>query len=384
MEKADPPSGHIVTAPASPAAERVFSLDALRGFDMMWIVGADAVGSALSQFRGGPVARIAAAQLDHSPWEGIRFYDLIFPLFVFMVGVAIPYSLDKIVASGGRGGAVRRIVLRTALLYLLGLFYYGGLATPLNQIRLLGVLQRIALSYCGASLLYLWLRPRGLWAVLVGLLVGYWALMTFVPVPGFGAGDFAEGHNLANWIDAHYLPFRKWDGDHDPEGLLSALPAVATCLLGVFAGRWMRDPGRSQQAKAGILALAGCALLAAGLLWGLQFPVIKKVWTSSFVLVAGGWSMLLLAVFYQVADVWKLRRGLQPFAWLGSNALAIYMVSNIVDFGSLSARFAGGSIATALNGLWPGLGALVLAVTSIALCMLLCRFLYRRKIFLRL
>jgi predicted acyltransferase len=351
---------------------------------MMWIVGADAVGSALSQFRGGPVARVAAAQLDHSPWAGVRFYDLIFPLFVFMVGVAIPYSLDKIVASGGRGAAIRRIVLRTALLYLLGLFYYGGFATALDQVRLLGVLQRIALSYCGASLLYLWLKPRGLWAVFAGLLAGYWALMTFVPVPGFGAGDFAEGHNLANWIDAHYLPLRKWDGDHDPEGLLSAFPAVATCLLGVFAGRWIKDPGRRRQAKAGRLAIAGGVLLGIGLFWSLQFPVIKKVWTSSFVLVAGGWSMLLLAVFYQVADVWKLRSWLQPFVWLGSNSLMIYLVSNIVDFGRLSERFAGGTVAAALNGLWPGLGALVLALTSIVLCMLLCGFLYRRKIFLRL
>ena len=384
MEKTKSPAPPLESRPALPAAERVYSLDALRGFDMMWIVGADAVGSALSQFRGGAVARVAAAQLDHSPWAGVRFYDLIFPLFVFMVGVAIPYSLDKIVASGGRGAAVRRIVLRTALLYLLGLFYYGGFATALDHVRLLGVLQRIALSYCGASLLYLWLKPRGLWAVFAGLLAGYWALMTFVPVPGFGAGDFAEGHNLANWIDAHYLPLRKWDGDHDPEGLLSAFPAVATCLLGVFAGRWIKDPGRSRQAKAGRLAIAGCVLLGIGLLWSPQFPVIKKVWTSSFVLVAGGWSMLLLAVFYQVADVWKLRSWLQPFVWLGCNSLTIYLVSNIVDFGRLSERFAGGTVAAALNGLWPGLGALVLALTSIVLCMLLCGFLYRRKIFLRL
>ena len=301
-----------------------------------------------------------------------------------MVGVAIPYSLDRIVASRGRGAAVRRIILRTALLYLLGLFYYGGFGTTLDQIRLLGVLQRIALSYCGASLLYLWVKPRVLWASLGALLVGYWALMTFVPVPGYGAGDFAEGHNLANWIDAHYLPLRKWDGDHDPEGLLSAFPAVGTCLLGVFAGRWLKDPARSPRAKTGILAVAGCALLGAGLLWGLQFPLIKKIWTSSFVLVAGGWSMLALAAFYQVTDVWRIRRWLAPFVWLGSNSLTIYLISNTVDFGSLSARFTGGPVAASLNAMWPGLGALVLALTSIALCMLICGFLYRRRIFLRL
>jgi hypothetical protein len=122
---------------------------------MMWIVGADAIGSALSQFRGGAAARFAATQLDHVAWAGIRFYDTIFPLFVFMVGVAIPYSLDKMLAGPGRSEALKRIVRRTALLYLLGLFYYGGFATDLSQIRLLGVLQRIALCYGAACLLYL-------------------------------------------------------------------------------------------------------------------------------------------------------------------------------------------------------------------------------------
>jgi predicted acyltransferase len=221
-------------------------------------------------------------------------------------------------------------------------------------------------------------------AAAAALLVGYWALMTFVPVPGFGAGDFREGHNLANWIDSRWLPLRKWDGDHDPEGILSTLPAIASCLIGVLAGRLLRDPSRGGRSKVALLSAAGCALMAAGFLWGLQFPIIKKVWSSSFVLVAGGWSVLLLAAFYLVADVWKRRRWLMPFAWLGSNALTIYIVSNIVDFGRLSERFAGGAVAAFLNGLWPGLGGLVLAVASVVLCMLLCGFLYRRRIFLRL
>jgi len=382
MEKAEPSPAPVAPQPAAP--QRLLSLDALRGFDMMWIVGADALGSALSNLRGGPAVRFAATQLDHVAWSGIRFYDTIFPLFVFMVGVAIPFSLDRIVASGTRADALRRIARRTVLLLLLGIFYYGGLATDLSQIRLLGVLQRIALCYCASSLLYLWLPRRGIAATAAVLLAGYWALLTFVPVPGFGAGDFSEGHNLANWIDARFLPLRKWDGDHDPEGILSTLPAIASCLLGVLAGRCLRDPARSGRAKVALLALAGCALMAAGFLWGLQFPIIKKIWTSSFVLVAGGWSMLLLSLFYLVADVWKLRSWLAPFAWLGSNALTIYLVSNIVDFNRLSERFAGGSVASFLNGLWPGLGGLVLAVASVVLCMLLCGFLHRRRIYLRL
>ncbi len=369
--------------PQAPS-QRLVSLDALRGFDMMWIMGADALGGAFAHLNGGAPARFAARELDHVPWEGVHFYDLIFPLFVFMVGVAIPYSLDRIVADSGRRGALARVARRTVLLYLLGLFYYGGFATALDQVRLLGVLQRMALCYCGASVLYLWLKPRHLALVVAGILAGYWALMTFVPVPGFGAGDFREGHNLANWLDARFLPLRKWDGDHDPEGLLSTFPAVASCLLGVISGRWLRDPGRSEWGRVGVLGITGAVLFAGGFAWGIPFPVIKKIWTSSFVLVAGGWSMMLLAAFYLVADVWKQSRWLTPFVWLGSNALAIYILSNILDFNGLSERFAGGAVAAALDGVWTGLGALVLAVVSIVLCMLAAGFLYRRKIFLRL
>lgn len=351
---------------------------------MLWIVGADAIGGAVARLQGGPPVRALAEQLEHVAWAGFHFYDLIFPLFVFMVGAAVPLSLDKMVAAEGRGAALRRVLRRTLLLYVLGLFYYGGFATPLAEVRLLGVLQRLALCYGAASLLHLYLRPRGLVVAAVALLAGYWALLTFVPVPGFGAGDFAEGHNLANWIDAHYLPLHQWDGDHDPEGLLSTLPAIASCLLGALASLWLKRSDRSPAAKGWWLAGAGAVLIALGHAWGLQFPVIKKIWTSSFVLVAGGWSAALLGAFYLVLDVAQVRVWAWPFVWVGANPLAIYLASNIVDFGKLSERFAGGDIATALNALWPGLGGLVLALVGAALCFALCRFLYQRKIFLRI
>jgi len=372
-------------APASPPAPaRLASLDALRGFDMFWIVGADAIGGAIGRLHAGPVGATIAEQLDHVAWAGFRAYDLIFPLFVFMVGVAIPLSLSKYVAAGRPGDAVPRILRRTALLFVLGLFYYGGLTHAFSDLRLMGVLQRIGLCYGAASLLFLYCRPRAVFAVIAGLLLGYWALLAFVPVPGFGAGDYAEGHNLTNWLDAHVLPFRKWDGDHDPEGLLSTLPAIATCLLGVCAGRFLRESPLAGAAKAARLALAGVALLALGYAWGLEFPVIKKLWTSSFVLVAGGWSFLLLAGFYYTIDVRDRRGWAQPFVWVGANALTLYLVSNIVDFNALSARLAGGPVAAALDAVWTGLGGLILALVGAALCILLARFLYRRQIFLRL
>ena len=370
------------TVPSEPV--RLQSLDALRGFDMMWIVGADAIGGALAGLKGGIVVHFLAEQMDHVEWVGFHFYDLIFPLFVFMIGVAIPFSLDRIVAKEGRAAAVRRVLRRGLLMYLLGLFYNGGIASGFAQVRLMGVLPRLAICYVGASLLYLYLKPRVWAAVGVGLLILYWALLTFVPVPGFGAGDFTRGHNLTNWIDSRYLPLRMWDGDTEPEGLLSHLPAIASCLLGVFTGLFLRDSAKSQAKKVQWLVAGGIVLVITGYLWGLQFPVIKRLWTSSFVCVAGGWSLLLLATFYYLIDVRGWRNWAQPFVWMGTNALTIYLISMAVNFGNLSARLFGGEIATGLNALWPGLGGLVLAITGIVLCLLLCRFLYERKIFLRL
>lgn len=365
-------------------APRLDSLDALRGFDMLWIIGADTLGAAFERLHGGAASRLLARQFGHSEWAGFTFYDLIFPLFVFMVGVSVTFSLGRLVAGGGRGAAVRRVLRRGLVMYLLGVFFYGGVAHGFAQVRWVGVLQRLAFCYIAVGLLSLYVKPRGLVVWCIGLLAGYWALLTLVAVPGFGAGDYARGHNLANWIDAHYLPGRVWYGDYDPEGILSTLPAIASCLLGVFAGRWLRDERHAPARRALGLIVAGGVVVALGEAWGLQFPVVKRIWTSSFVLVAGGWSSVLLGVFYYAIDVRGWRGWAQPFVWVGTNAITIYLVSHLVDFGGLSARLAGGPVAGGLDALWPGLGGLALAAVGIALCVGLCGRLHARKIFLKL
>jgi predicted acyltransferase len=371
-------------SPALPAQPRLESLDALRGFTMFWIVGADALAGAFRGLDGGVVAAFLGRQLGHADWVGFTFYDLIFPLFLLMVGAAVPLSLDGIVGREGRAVAVRRVLRRGLLMYALGVLYYGGIAHGWDQIRWVGVLQRLAVCYVAAGLLHLWLKPRTIAAVGVALLLVYWALLTFVPVPGFGAGDYARGHNLANWIDAHFLPGKVWYGDYDPEGLLSTLPAIVSALLGLFAGRWLRDAQLTAGDRTRRLVVAGLVLLALGGLWSLQFPVIKRIWTSSYVLVAGGWSMLLLAAFYQMIDVRGWRGWTPPLVWIGGNALTIYLVSKLVDFNQVSAFLVGGEIAAGFDALWPGLGGLVRALTGIVLCTVLCGFLHARKIFLRI
>jgi predicted acyltransferase len=371
----------MTTPTSEPVRQRLLSLDALRGFDMFWIVGGDTLVYALREAARNPFTNALALQMEHVAWAGLRFYDLIFPLFVFLAGVSLVYSLSRLIVEKGRGAALKRVLLRGLILYLLGILYYGGLSNTIGDIRLLGVLQRIALCYLAAGVLFIYLKPRALVIVCVGLLLSYWALMALVPVPGVGAGHYVEGRNLANYVDRMYLPLFKWDGDHDPEGLLSTIPAIGTCLLGVFAGLLLKDERYNNQRKVFWLVGAGVVLVAVGSLWGLSFPIIKKIWTSSYVLVAGGWSALLLALFYQVMDVWQRRKWAMPLVWIGSNAILLYLVNRFIDFGALASLFVGGPVKGILSSSW---GEVLLAAGVVALTVLLAGFLYKRKIFIRI
>jgi predicted acyltransferase len=375
---------------AAPATGRVVSVDALRGFTIFWIVGGDALAWALKEMSTDKPGALSAAgrfvgtQLQHVDWEGFRFYDLIFPMFVFVTGVSIVFSLSTLVEREGRSAAHLRVLRRSALLFVLGVLYYGGMSYNWPEIRLLGVLQRIALCYLFASLLFLNFRPRGLITAFVALVVGYWALMSFVPVPGIGAGLFAPGANLADWIDENYLPGRKWNPPWDPEGMLSTLPAIATCLLGVFAGLLLKNSDLSPRQRSLSLIGAGAVLIVAGVLWGLQFPIIKNIWTSSFVLVAGGFSLLLLGGFYQVIDNWGQRSWSNIFVWLGANAITLYLIYGFVDFQQLARRFVGGDVGDFLDiRLTPGTANFAAAAVTLAIVVAIANFLYRRKIFLR-
>jgi predicted acyltransferase len=363
---------------------RLVSLDALRGFDMVWIAGADALGHAAAGIANGPITHALAEQLEHVPWEGFRFYDLIFPLFVFMSGMSLVFSLGGKLAAEGKDAAILRLGRRALILYLLGIFYYRGFTGWENDIRYMGVLQRIALTYFFAGTLYLLLKPRQLLYALAGILLGYWALLALVPVPGVGPANFKPDTNLAHWVDATFLGGKKWNGAHDPEGLLSTIPAIGTCLLGVFAGLLMNDPQRTPMQRIRWLAAAGVSLLVLGFTWGLAFPIIKGIWTSSYVCVAGGWSALLLALFYWLIDVRGWSGWARPFVWIGMNSIAVYLASNLFDFGRLARRLTGGEVATLADTLVaPGAGDLLNAIVGVGFCVWLAWLLHRRKIFLR-
>lgn len=381
--------------------QRIMSVDALRGMDMFFIVGVEEVIEALSKMF--PMSPNLNDRLQHAPWAGFHFYDLIFPLFAFIIGTSLVFSLSKSVATEGKAATTRKVLKRSLILFILGVLYYEGIHDGLQHIRILGVLQRLALCYCGAGLAFVWLasenqaavslspsrgervgvRGAKLIVLTASLLVGYWAMLTFIPVPGFGAGDFAEGHNLTNWLDKMYLPLRKWDGDHDPEGMLSTLPAIASSLLGVLAGLLLKNPSVAPARKVRLLIAWGCAGVVAALLWHLQFPIIKKIWTSSFVLFTAGLSSLLLALFYYVIDTKNHRDWCRPFIWIGMNSITIYLIVRIVNLGHIANCFVGGEIHSGIENMHSGLGDLVTALLALCFSFLICRFLFQRKIFLR-
>jgi predicted acyltransferase len=385
----DRPHFGAVEALPLPAPRRVASVDALRGFTMFWIIGGDGAAKALAEMLSGKgtilstAGNIIGEQFQHAEWEGLRFYDLIFPLFIFVTGVAIVFSLTRLIESESKSTAHWRVLRRSLLLFALGLVY-SGVSESWSDIRLLGVLNRIALCYLFTSLLFLNLRPPGLIVAFVAIVAGYWALMTFVPVSGIGVGSYAKDANLANWIDAQYLPGRKWNGAWDPEGLLSTLPAIATCLLGVFAGLLLKEPSLQPHQKTLWLIGAGAAMIALGVLWGLQFPIVKNIWTSSYVLVCGGLSALLLGVFHQVIDAWERRSWATIFIWIGASAITLYFINGIVGFQPLATQLVGGDVRSFVDSyLTPGAGSFLEHAVGLLLAVALAGFLYRRKIFLR-
>ena len=356
---------------SAPPAQRLTSLDALRGFDMFWIIGGGALHGAIKTLGDGAAKTLALDQLQHAAWAGFRFYDLIFPMFVFIAGVSLAFSLPRNVAHTGRAATAWRLVRRALVLFVIGVIYSGGISKGLDQVRWLGVLQRIALASLGAGLLSLWLGARGLIVACAALLAGYWALLAWVPPPGGTPGDFSEGHNIVNWFDSQFLPGRKYDRTHDPEGILSTFPAIANCLLGILAGSFLRDSKAGEARKAGLLIAGGTILIALGLLWSLPFPIIKKLWTSSFVLLACGWSAILLGVFHLIIETLNFRRWAAPFVWIGLNPITIYLAANIADFNRLADRFTGPT---------PGV---LHALVAIGFAVLLAWWLNRNRIYIR-
>ncbi|MFT4538985.1 MAG: putative acyltransferase [Planctomycetota bacterium] len=363
--------------------QRLRSLDALRGFDMFWIIGGGTLVHALNErFDAAWLRWLSEATAGHPAWHGFAFWDLIFPLFLFIAGVSLPFSFS---AKRERGLDTRRLSLialrRGLLLVALGWAYNGGLAFgPLDETRFPSVLGRIGLAWMCAAWIYLITGTRGRLIWTFGLLLGYWLVMRFVSIPGGVAGDFTMEGNVASWVDRNVLPGRLHKGIHDPEGLFTTIPAIATALMGILTGQWLRAQRPHAFVKAlGILAV-GAAFVYLGRALDGVFPINKNLWTSTFAIYSAGWSLLLLGVFYLLIDVCRMWMLFYPFIVIGLNPITIYLVQHrLIDFEKPVEFLAGGSI--------QGLSTLDHAIAFAALVLLakwlFLLFLHRKRVYLR-
>lgn len=365
-------------APAKPA--RLISLDALRGFDMFWIIGGAALLRAIANWSGSEeFIKHATEQTTHTPWIGFTAYDLIFPLFVFMSGVTIPYAITSKIANGtiSKPRAYLRVIRRFFLLTALGLSFTFLSFDP-GQFRIPGVLQLIAGGYLIAAIIAIHRPARSQFIWALGILVGYWLALTFIPVPGGEAGQLTPSGNLAAYLD-RLLPGKLYMGVFDPEGPVRFLPAAAMALLGSATGSLLKSQEKANHATAFKLLLAGAAALGLGWAWGMTFPIIKPLWTSSYVLFCTGCSLVLLFLFYLVIDVWKQRW--LGYIWLpiGMNAITIYVLSRFVSFRTISENILGGYAGT----LSDHPAEFTLALGTIIIEWILLLYLFRKKTFLR-
>lgn len=365
----------------TPVSERLYSLDALRGFDMLWIMGAEGIISSLAETTGAPFWQGMAQQLEHAGWNGFRFEDLIFPLFLFIAGVATPYSVGRQLEKGiNRSVLLFHVVKRGLLLVLLGIIYNNGLQlAPLYHFRFPSVLGRIGWAYLFANIIYLYTKERGQKIIFISLLIGYWLLLLCTSAPGYPMGDLSMPGNFVSYIDRSILPGRLYLGIHDPEGILSTIPAIATGLLGIFAGNLLKHGTCSGTSKALRLAVTGSIFIIIAQMWNTIFPINKNLWTSSFVLQVGGISLLLLATFYYIIDVLGYKKWAFFFTVIGMNSILIYMSGCFIDW-----EFSTKSLFGWLFQLAGDPSKIVLfPVCFVLVKWLLLYFLYKNKIFLR-
>ena len=366
------------------AGPRLTSLDAFRGLTIAGMILVNDPGS--WDFVYPP--------LRHAEWHGWTPTDLVFPFFVFIVGVSISLSLSRPKTDGEEKRALHlKIFRRSILIFALGLLLRLIPHFDFASVRILGVLQRIALCYLFAALLYLHLGSRGRLGAAVMLLAGYWAALKFIPVPGYGAGGLEYSGNLVSYIDLKLLAGHLYEPAFEPEGLLSTFPAIATALLGTLAGDWLRSKRGPESKTIGLLS-AGAALTALGLALHPYFPINKKLWTSTFVLFTAGAALLLLALCYFVIDVRGWKKWATPFLVFGTNAIAAYVGSGLmVKLLALVKVSSGGEQLPLLPWIYKHLfvpwagnlnGSLAYAVCYVILWLALMTPLYRRKIFIKI
>jgi predicted acyltransferase len=358
-------------------SRRLMSLDALRGFDMFWIIGGSEIFIGLAKSVGNPF-KLMVPQFEHVRWEGLHFFDLIWPLFMFIVGVSIPLSIEKRKAEGAtKRSLYYHAVKRSIILFILGMIAQGGLlAWDLTKLRpCYSVLHGIAAGYLIAFIVAVEMKPRMQGIMTAVFLLAYWAIVMLIPVPGVGAGVLTPEGNVATWFDQMVLG-RFHHGENT--WFLSYPVFASSVLLGVLAGHLIKL-SVSENKKVLFLAASGVLSTGLGLLWSTVFPVIKLMWTSPYVLIGGGFGFLMLALFYWVIEIKGYRKWAFFFTVIGMNSIVAYMAMMLFDFSQISNIFIGSLLPRA--GLWD---VFISASASFAVLWLLLYWMYRTRTFIRL
>ena len=359
--------------------DRVLSVDALRGFDMIWIIGVKKIFKGLDDALDIPLTNWIFSQLDHAQWYGLTFYDIIMPLFLYLVGISMVYSTRKrLSADPSKLVLWKHIAIRFVILWILGMAVQGKLLTyDIEQIKFYSnTLQAIAAGYLLASVIILYLPVIYQIGATLGLMLVYWGVFTWVPVPGVGAGLYSPDGNIAIYMDKMVLGTFQ-DGT-TYAWILSSLNFGATTMLGVFTA-YLLQSGKKPMQKFIHLATAGIALIILAYLWMPWHPLVKHLWTGSFVLFSGGICLLMLAALYLVIDVLEYRRWTTFFVVVGSNAIAAYVSASIFDYRLIAKVFVSG-LEKYVGPWYPFL----LALGGFAVLYLILQYLYKKKIFIKI
>jgi len=360
-------------------SQRLASLDALRGFTMFWIVGGSHLAISLSTLSGW---KWLGDQMKHVQWDGFSFMDLIFPLFLFVVGVSLSFSISSNIKKGkDKKELYVKALKRMIILIFLGIIYKNvPLTYDWSNTRYVSVLGRIGLTGFVVTIIILNSKIRGQIIWMFGLLVAYWAAMKLIPVPGYGAGILTLEGNLAGYIDRIILPGRLVQGIFDQNGLVTDIPCISLVLMGALAGKLLLSTKFSEYQKVIYLIISGILGIILGELWGLSFPINKHLWSSSFIMLTGGISFIMLSMFYLSLDVFGFKRWSYFFIVIGLNSITIYLASRLIDFSYTTNLLLDGIIKSSSENI----GALIVVLGSLTLKWLFLYALYRRKIFLKI
>ena len=371
---------------------RLLSLDVFRGLTVVAMILVNNPGSWAHIY--GP--------LKHSEWNGCTPTDLIFPFFLFIVGVSISYALGN-KKHVGHSKLIMTAFKRALILFGLGLFLslfpkvFTDPVEAFKTVRIPGVLQRIAVVFFISALIFIKTTPKTQLRIMIGLLIGYWALMTFVPVPEVGYANLEKETNLGAWLDRTILSeVHLWKSSRtwDPEGILSTIPAVSTGLFGVLIGSWLRRKDRENYVKISWMFSIGIIAVILGLIWDLFFPINKALWTSSFVLYTGGLATMGLALCYWLIDVQGYKKGIKPFVVYGVNAITVFFLSGLIPriLNMIKVTMPDGSKADSREWIYetyftpyfsPINASLAWAITFILIWLVILWWMYNRKIIIK-